>query len=70
MAEKTPFSMSCHLMTATVQHLLSKEKHFDDDGDIVAKMFQLGALLPPLASLADFLLGRKNASGVEDGKVR
>ena len=60
--------MSCHLMTATVQHL-SKEKHFDDDGDIVAKMFQLGALLPPLASLADFLLGR-NASGVEDGRVR
>ena len=56
-------------MTATVQHLLSKEKHFDDDGDIVAKMFQLGSLLPPLASLADFLLGR-NASGVEDGRVR
>ena len=57
-------------MTATVQHLLSKEKHFDDDGDIVAKMFQLGTPLPPLASLADFLLGRKNASGVEDGRVR
>ena len=46
-------------MTATVQHLLSKEKHFDDDGDILAKMFQLGALLPPSGIISRLFIGEK-----------